>query len=88
MIKRLIYLLLVAAAIIGLVGLFTYDIIKIDWLSFMEIQPSYKPMEAPLPVPADSIPIEGAVYTLGMGVAVNPVSADQLCPLPWQRRQG
>jgi len=78
MIKRLIYLLLVGAAIFGLVGLFTYDLIKIDWISFMEIQPSYKPMENPLPVPADSIPVEGAVYTLGMGVVVNPVAADDV----------
>ena len=78
MIKRLVYLVLVAAAVFGLVSLFTYDIIKIDWVSFMEIQSSYKPMEHPLPVPADSIPIDGAVYTLGMGVPVNPVSADDV----------
>ncbi|MGE5122975.1 MAG: c-type cytochrome [Acidobacteriaceae bacterium] len=78
MIKRLIYLLLVGGAILGLISLFTYDLIKIDWVSFMEIQPSYKPMENPLPVPADSIPVEGAVYTLGMGVSVNPVEADDV----------
>ena len=39
--------------------LFTYDVIKIDWVSFMGIQPSYKQMRDPLPVPAQSIPIEG-----------------------------
>jgi len=78
MIKQVVYLLLVAAAILGLVGLFTYDIIKIDWVSFMEIQPSFKPMEHPLPVAVDSIPIEGAAYTIGMGVPVNPVSADDV----------
>lgn len=78
MIKRLVYLLTVAVALVGLVSLFTYDFIKIDWISFMEIQSSYKPMEHPLPVPADSIPIEGAVYTLGMGVPVNPVTADEV----------
>jgi len=76
MIKQVIYLLLVAAAIVGLVSLFTYDIIKIDWISFMEIQASYKPMENPLPVAAESIPIEGAAYTSGMGVSVNPIEAD------------
>ncbi len=76
MIKQVVYLLLVAAALLGLVSLFTYDIIKIDWISMMEIQPSFKPMEHPLPVPVDSIPIEGAAYTIGMGVPVNPVSAD------------
>jgi mono/diheme cytochrome c family protein len=78
MIKRLIYLLIVAAAGLGLVMLFTYDIIKIDWISFMEIQPSFKPMEHPLPVAVDSIPIEGAAYTLAMGVPVNPVSVDDI----------
>jgi mono/diheme cytochrome c family protein len=78
MIKKLIYLLLVAAAALGLVMLFTYDIIKIDWVSFMEIQPSFKPMEHPLPVAVDSIPIEGAAYTVGLGVPVNPVSADDV----------
>jgi mono/diheme cytochrome c family protein len=78
MIKRLVYLLLVAASVVGLVMLFTYDIIKIDWVSFMEIQPSYKPMEHPLPVAADSIPIEGAAYTAGGGAPVNPVSADEV----------
>jgi len=76
MIKQLIRLLLVAVAIVGFVMLFTYDIIKIDWVSFMEIQPSFEPMEHPLPVPPDSLPIEGAAYTLGSGVPVNPVSAD------------
>ena len=78
MIKQVIYLLLVAAAILGLISLFTYDIVKIDWVSFMEIQPSFKPMEHPLPVPADSIPIEGAAYTLDTGVPVNPVNADDV----------
>lgn len=78
MIKQLVFLLLVAAALLGLVSLFTYDIIKIDWISFMEIQPSYKPMEHPLPVPAQSIPIEGAAYTAGMGVPVNPVGTDEV----------
>jgi mono/diheme cytochrome c family protein len=78
MIKQLIYLLLVAASVLGLLMLFTYDIIKIDWISMMEIQSSYKPMEDPLPVPADSIPIEGAAYTAGMGVPVNPVISDDV----------
>lgn len=78
MIKQLVFLVLVAAAALGLVMLFTYDIIKIDWVSFMEIQPSFKPMENPLPVPTNSIPIEGAAYTLDTGVPVNPVTADDV----------
>ena len=78
MIKQLVYLLLVAASVLGLVMLFSYDIIKIDWISMMEIQPSYKPMELPLPVAADSIPVEGAAYIPGAGVPVNPVPADDV----------
>ena len=78
MIKQVIYLILVAAAILGLVSLFTYDIIKIDWVSFMEIQPSFKPMEHPLPVPQASIPIEGAAYTQDTGVPVNPIIEDEI----------
>lgn len=78
MIKTLLLLLVVAAVLGGTLMLFTYDVIKIDWVSFMEIQPSYKPMEDPLPVPADSIPVEGAAYIPGMGSPVNPVEADEV----------
>ncbi len=60
--------------IVGL--LFTYEKVKVDWISFMEIQPSYRPMEDPLPVPADSVPIEGPAYVKGVGSPVNPVEAD------------
>jgi mono/diheme cytochrome c family protein len=78
MIKQLIFLLLVVAAVLGMVMLFTYNIIPIHWITFMTIQPSFKPMEYPLPVPAESIPIEGASYTFAMGVPANPVSADDV----------
>jgi mono/diheme cytochrome c family protein len=78
MIKRVAFLLVVAASLLALVMLFSYDIIKLRWVTFMAIQPSFKPMEHPLPVAADSIPIEGAAYTLGTGVPVNPVPADDV----------
>jgi mono/diheme cytochrome c family protein len=78
MIKRLVSLLVVVAVLGGILMLFTYDVIKLDWISFMEIQPSYKPMENPLPVPPDSIPIEGAAYVPGMGSPVNPVEVDDV----------
>jgi len=78
MIKRLIFLLALVAVAGGVLMLFTFDVIKLDWISFMEIQPSYKPMENPLPVPADSIPIEGAAYIPGMGSPVNLVEADDV----------
>ena len=78
MIKRLILLLGVAVVGLGILTLFTSDNIKIDWISFMEIQPSYKAMEAPLPVPPNSIPVEGAAYIPGMGSPVNPVPSDKI----------
>jgi mono/diheme cytochrome c family protein len=65
-------------AIPFLVGmLFTYEVINIDWISFMEVQPSFRPMEMPLPVPEDSVPIEGAAYVSGIGSPDNPLPADE-----------
>jgi len=57
--------------------LFTYDVIKLEWPSFMEIQPAYRPMENPLPVPERSIPIEGPVAIPGMLPPKNPIEADE-----------
>jgi mono/diheme cytochrome c family protein len=74
--KRLGLLFLFAAVVIGILMIFSYDVIKIDWPSFMEIQPSFQPMEDPLPAPAQSIPIEGPAYIPNMGAPTNPVSAD------------
>ncbi len=67
--------LLAAPLVFGL--LITYQVIHIDWISFMEIQPSFRPMEAPLPVPANSVPVEGAAYLPGAGNPQNPIAADQ-----------
>ena len=74
--KRLSLLVGVAILLLGFLMLFTYDIIKIDWVSFMEIQPAFQPMYHPLAVPPDSIPIEGSVYITALGVPTNPVTAD------------
>ncbi len=63
---------------LALLSFFAFDIIKIDWVSFMEIQPSFRPMENPLPVPARSIPIEGPVSIPNMGAPENPVTADEV----------
>jgi mono/diheme cytochrome c family protein len=78
MIKRLLILLALAALLGGSFLLISYEVVKLDWISFMEIQLSYKPMEAPLPVPAGSIPIEGAAYIPGMGAPANPVPSDDV----------
>jgi S-disulfanyl-L-cysteine oxidoreductase SoxD len=74
--QRLLVVIFVAALVFGALMLFSMDIVKIDWISFMEIQPSFKPMEHPLPVASRSIPVEGAAYISGMGAPVNPVATD------------
>jgi mono/diheme cytochrome c family protein len=74
--KRLGLVAAAMAVILGALMIFSYDIIKIDWVSFMEIQPSHKAMDAPLPVPDRSIPIEGPVSIANMGAPNNPVPAD------------
>lgn len=76
MIKRVSILLVVVGTLFAGLLLFSYDVIKVEWISFMEIQPSYKPMENPLPVAARSIPVDGAAYVPGMGAPSNPIPAD------------
>jgi mono/diheme cytochrome c family protein len=76
-IRRLAMIFAAAGAALAVILLFTYDIIKIEWPSFMEIQPSYRPMENPLPVPERSIPVEGPVAIPGMLPPENPVEADE-----------
>jgi mono/diheme cytochrome c family protein len=78
MTKRLI-LVMVALLIPFVLGLlFTYDVIKIDWVSLMEIQPSFRPQSAPLPLPAQSVPVQGAAFVADLGAPVNPVPADPI----------
>jgi mono/diheme cytochrome c family protein len=67
----------VLGVLLAVLLLFTYDIIKIEWISFMEIQPSHRQMEDPLPVPARSIPIEGPVSIPGMLPPENPIEANE-----------
>ena len=68
---------LVVVALI-LFELWAYDVIKIDFISFMEIQPSFSMQENPLPVPARSIPVEGPAFIPNMGVPTNPVPSDDV----------
>lgn len=77
MIKRAAILLAVITVIASIVLLFAYDILKLDFIGFMEIQPSFNPMEDPLPIPAQSIPIEGPAYIAGLGAPDNPIEADE-----------
>jgi mono/diheme cytochrome c family protein len=75
-IKRLLMIFVVVGVLFGVVLLFTYDVIKIEWVSFMELQPSYGTQEEPRPIPAQSIPVEGPAYIPGVGAPENPVPAD------------
>ena len=75
--RQLVWVFTVLGLLLGVVLLFTYDIIKVEWVSFMEIQPAFRPMENPLPVPARSIPIEGPVAIPGMLPPENPIEADE-----------
>ncbi len=77
LLKQLLVVFVVLAALAGVLMLFTYDIIKIQWVGFMGLQPSFTNMEQPLPVPARSIPIEGPAYIPGLGAPENPVPADE-----------
>lgn len=77
MIKRAAILFGALAVIGAVVLLFAYDVLKVDFISFMEIQPAFNPMENPLPVPERSIPVEGAAYIPGLGAPDNPVEANE-----------
>jgi mono/diheme cytochrome c family protein len=85
---RLLKQLVVVFAVLGVLGgglmIFAYDVIKIDWMVFMELQPSYGTQEfdmvtgaGPRPIPASSIPVEGAAYIPGNGAPANPIAADE-----------
>lgn len=75
--KQLVAVFAVLLVLVGALGIFAFDVIKIDWISFMEIQPSFGTQEKPLAVPAQSIPVEGAAYIPGNGAPTNPVPADE-----------
>ena len=77
LLRQLVWVFTVLGILLAVILLFTYDIIKIEWISFMEIQPSRRQMEEPLPVPARSIPIEGPVAIPGMLPPENPIEADE-----------
>ncbi|MFZ6031064.1 MAG: c-type cytochrome [Chloroflexota bacterium] len=74
---RLIVFLVVAGGVAAAGLLLTYEVFGVEWISTMEIQPSYRPMEDPQPVPAGSVPIQGAAYVPGDGAPRNPVPADE-----------
>ena len=62
---------------IGALAIFAFDVIKVDWVVFMEMQPSYGTQEEPRAVPARSVPVEGVAYIPGVE-PTNPVAADEV----------
>ena len=74
--KQLLGVFAVLAVLASVLLLFTFDVVKIQWVSFMGLQPSFGYMEQPLSVPERSIPVDGAAYVPGMGAPANPVPAD------------
>lgn len=77
LLRQLIGVFTTLGILFAILMLFTYDIIKIEWISFMEIQPAYRQMEDPLPPPERSIPIEGPIAIPGLGAPENPTTADE-----------
>jgi mono/diheme cytochrome c family protein len=75
--KQLIGVFAVILLIIGALAVFAFDVIKIDWIVFMEMQQSFGTQEKPRAVPAQSIPIEGAAYIPGIE-PTNPVPSDDV----------
>jgi mono/diheme cytochrome c family protein len=75
--KQLVGVFVAIGVVIAALAIFAFDVIKIDWVVFMELQPSFATQEKPLAVPAQSIPVEGAAYIPAAGAPVNPVPADE-----------
>lgn len=78
---RLLRQLAVVFTALGIIAItlsiFSFDIIKIDWVTFMEIQTSFDDQESPRSVPEQSIPIDGYAY-LPNTEPTNPVPADDV----------
>jgi len=80
LIRQLAVLVFVGVVVFGFGALFMYDVIKLEWISFMEVQESFKAAEDPLPVPARSVPMQGVAYLIDEAgdilIPENPVEAD------------
>ena len=76
---RLLRQLAVVFTVLGILAvitlIFAYDVVKLEWVGFMEIQASFDDQESPREVPAQSIPIDGFAY-LPNSEPINPVLAD------------
>jgi len=78
MTKRIIITLAILAVplLVGL--LFTYEVINVEFDSFMENQPSIRNQEGPIiPFPEQSVPFQGAKYVKGVRAVENPYPGDE-----------
>lgn len=75
--RRVIMTLAIVAVPLLFGLLFSYDIIKINWASGMEIQPSIGPQEGPRRwAPNDAVPFAGPSVPLDIQQAENPIPPD------------
>jgi cytochrome c len=76
---RLLRQLAVVFTALGIIAsillIFSFDILKFEYVVFMEIQPSFDDQESPRSVPQQSVPIEGVAY-LPNTEPINPIAAD------------
>jgi len=78
MIRRLIPLIVILLAVVLLL-LFVYEIIAVDFKSFMEDQPSIVYQEPPRRLPAEgAVPISRPAWHDAPADLVNPVPADEV----------
>lgn len=63
--------------IASIIMIFSFDILKFEYVVFMELQSSFDDQESPREVPLQSIPVDGAAY-LPNTEPTNPVTADDV----------
>ena len=75
--KQLIGVFAAILLIIAALAVFAFDVVKVDWMVFMEMQDSFGTQEEPRSVPAQSIPVEGPAYIPGIE-PTNPIPSDEV----------
>ncbi|NOZ05642.1 MAG: cytochrome c [Chloroflexi bacterium] len=69
--------LLITPLVLGLI--FTYELVKVDFTSFMEDQPGVSYQEkASIQAPVGAVPVGGKSVYVTRGVPTNPIPADEV----------
>jgi mono/diheme cytochrome c family protein len=75
--RRILLIVGVPLVALALIVLLSYDIIVVDFRSFMEVQPSIRYQEPPRRLPAEgAVPLSQPAYLDGNQSPANPVPAD------------